>query len=688
MIDETFETGETMKWLRNLILYSVAACLLSGVLYAVTPSSRPGAGAIPYGAGTTFRVWAPNAASASVAGTFNGWNATNRPLAAEADGWWSADVEGAYASHEYKYVFNGSLWKTDPRAKDVVSSVGNGIIVNNVSNWVAFTPPPWNEMVIYEMHIGTFNDAPGDSPGTWQSAIAKLDHIQSLGVNAVEILPVAEFPGDYSMGYNPVNLFAPESVYGSPAAMRSFIEQCHQRGIAVLIDVVYNHLGPSDLDQSLWKFDGTSASADTGGIYFYEDANRHTPWGDTRPNYLSGPVRSFIRDNAMYWLRDYNMDGLRMDGTAYIRQRGIGEPEIHEGWSLMQWINNEIDAAFSQKICIAEDMRDNDWMTKATGAGGAGFDSQWDAGFHHKVVAALTTGNDSDRNMLDIRDAVSHLYNGWDTQRVVYTESHDEVGASSGKSRVPEQIWPGNAGSYYSKKRSILGAGLVFTSPGIPMIFMGQEFLEDGSWQDSDPLEWAKNTTYAGIKQIYTDLIGLRRNLSAHTRGLQGKNVNVYHVNNTDKVVAFHRWWSGGPGDDVVVVANFSSQGFTGYTIGMPRGGRWRVRFNSDWNGYDSGFNNWNSYDANAQLGSKDGLANNANVGIGPYSIIILSQGTDPNLDGIGKVDLKDFAIFAGQWQGGCNGWDSCQGADFDMSGTVDITDLYTFISRWLDDLE
>jgi 1,4-alpha-glucan branching enzyme len=108
------------------------------------------------------------------------------------------------------------------------------------------------------MHIGTYNDAAGGNPGTWNSAIAKLDHIQSLGCNAVEIMPIAEFPGDFSMGYNPVNLFAPESVYGTVDNLRTFIEQCHQRGMAVLIDVVYNHLSPTDLEYSVWKFDGYS----------------------------------------------------------------------------------------------------------------------------------------------------------------------------------------------------------------------------------------------------------------------------------------------------------------------------------------------------------------------------------------------------------------------------------------------
>lgn len=648
------------------------------------PSTRPGMGAIPYGSGVTFRVWAPNASTVNVAGQFNNWSTTSRPLYSEGNGVWSVDVLGAIAGQEYRYVINGNHWRTDPRAKNVLNSNGNGVIVDTAYNWTPFNPPPWNKMIIYEMHIGSYNDVSG--PGTWQSAIAKLDHIQALGVNAVKMMPIAEFPGDYSLGYNPVHLFAPESAYGSPADLRQFVEQCHQRGIAVIIDVVYNHLGPDDLDQSLWKFDGYSAYDDTGGIYFYEDDNRYTPWGNTRPNFSTGQVRSFLRDNVIYWLNEYNMDGIRMDGTAFIRERGYDGPDIPEGWSLMQWINDEIDAAHSQKISIAEDMRDNDWITKTTGEGGAGFDSQWDAGFHHKVVPALTTSADEFRNMWDIRDAITHLYNGWDTQRVIYTESHDEVGSASGKSRVPEQIWPGNAGTYYPKKRSTLGAGLVFTSPGIPMLFMGQEFLEDGAWHDNIPLDWSKTTAYAGILQLYTDLITLRRNQSNTTRGLLAKNVNVFHVNNTEKMIAFHRWFNGGPGDDVIVVANFRNQAYTAYNIGFPRPGRWRVRFNSDWNGYDAEFGNWNSYDTHAVSGAKDGLAYNADIGIGPYSLIILSQGTDPDIDGSKTVDLADFAILAAHWLADCDEWDACNGADFKMTGTVDMVDLYFFMSQWLDE--
>jgi len=141
-------------------------------------------------------------------------------------------------------------------------------------------------------------------------------------------------------------------------------------------------------------------------------------------------------------------------------------------------------------------------------------------------------------------------------QRVIYTESHDEV--VNGKSRVPEEIWPGHADRWFSRKRSTLGATMVFTAPGIPMIFQGQEFLEDGFFQDTDPLNWGRLRTFGGIHLLYRDLIRLRRNWFNHTRGLRGQHINVHHVNNAEEVIAFHRWEHGGPGDDVVVVANFA----------------------------------------------------------------------------------------------------------------------------------
>ncbi|HEX2836800.1 MAG TPA: alpha-amylase family glycosyl hydrolase [Phycisphaerales bacterium] len=486
----------------------------------------------------------------------------------------------------------------------------------------SFTTPSWNQTVIYEMHVGTLNDTAGGTPGTFSSAISRLDQLQALGVNAVKVMPVAEFAGDFSWGYNPAHPYAVEGVYGGMNEYKRFINEAHARGIAVIQDVVHNHYGPSDLD--MWRFDGWF-SGSYGGIFFYNDYRASTPWGDTRPDYGRNEVRGYIRDNVMMWLQEFRADGLRWDSTVNVRNtnNGMGT-DIPDGWSLLQYANNEVNATQGWKMSIAEDLQNNEWLTKDTGAGGAGFDAQWDAGFVHPVRAALITGSDASRDMFAVRDAITHTYNGDAFERVVYTESHDEV--ANGHSRVPEEIWPGNAGSWASKKRSTMGAALVMTSAGIPMIFQGQEVLEDGYFQDTDPVDWTKLTTYAGIQTMYRDLIRLRRNWFDTTRGLRGQNTNVYHINNTNKVIAYHRWEAGGLRDDVVIVANFGNTAYTSYNIGMPRSGLWRVRFNSDWNGYSGDFANSPSNDTTAVSGAKDGLAYNANVGIGPYTVVILSQ--------------------------------------------------------------
>jgi 1,4-alpha-glucan branching enzyme len=457
--------------------------------------------------------------------------------------------------------------------------------------------------------------------------IRKLDYLQDLAINAIQLMPSDEFAGDSSWGYNPADIFAIEEAYGGPSGLRRLVDAAHGRGIAILYDVVYNHLGPSDLD--LWQFDGWS-EAGQGGIYFYNDWRRQTPWGDTRPDYGRGEVRQFIRDNALHWLEDHCCDGLRWDATGWIRNvwGDNNDPgaDLADGWQLMRWINCEIRNRQPWKIPIAEDMQDNEWITKDLTAGGAGFGAQWGAGFMHAVRNAIIPPGDDGRDMLALRDVIAQRFNGNAFGRVNYTESHDEVAASAGQARVPELIWPGNADSFFAQKRSTLGAALVFTAPGIPMIFMGQEFLEWGSWSDASELDWSKLERFAGIRALYRDLIRLRRNWYDTTRGLRGQNVNVFHVNPQDKVVAFHRWDRGGARDDVVVVANFAQRSYDKYRIGLPRGGSWRVRFNSDWGGYGAVFTNCRSVDLSAFPGDSDGMPFAGEVGIGPYSAVILSQ--------------------------------------------------------------
>jgi 1,4-alpha-glucan branching enzyme len=597
-------------------------------------------GATPYRGGTTFRVWAPDATAVTVTGDFTGWSAAGTALASEPGGLWSADVPWAVPGQAYQYLIttgSGQLPpRVDPYARQVVNN-GNGqatkavIYDEGAFDWgeTTFTSPGWTELVIYELHIGSFNEIAGQTIGTLDDAAAKLPYLQDLGINAVELLPVATFEGAVSWGYDPGVPFSVERPYGGPDGLKAFVAAAHALGIAVILDVVYNHFGPDD--SILWQFDGRGPTW-TGGIYFYGerfpgDPRAQTPWG-SRPDYGRPQVRQYLADNAVSWLQDYRLDGLRMDATAYIRNiDGDGDPaqDIPDGWGLLQQINNAVDAAQPWKITIAEDMQGNDWVTAPAATGGAGFDGQWDPDFVQQVRGVLEEVQDADRDMSQVQAALERRYAASGFARVVFTESHDADG--NGRTRVPTEIDPAQPDSWWSKKRSTLGAALVLTAPGIPMLFQGQEFLEQRPFvQDPAPLDWGNVATYAGILELYRDLIRLRRDWFAVTRGLRGEGLNVFHVNDAAKVVAFHRFDQGGPGDDVVVVLNFATTSYQQYSIGLPAPGDWRVRFNSDWNGYDPGFGNWASDDTTASDVPQDGLAYSGAVGLGPYTAVILSQ--------------------------------------------------------------
>ncbi|MBB1517292.1 alpha amylase C-terminal domain-containing protein [Tessaracoccus sp. MC1679] len=584
-----------------------------------------GMGAIITDGGVAFRVWAPHADSVAVTGDFNEWSITADPLGDEGNGFWYGFVEGATAGQEYKFhLTNGEqeLDRIDPYAMQVTNSVGNGVIYDHAAyDWEGETAhcPPHHQMVIYEMHVGSF--APSDDGvGGFHDVIEQLDYLQELGVNTLQIMPVAEFAGDQSWGYNPAHIFAVESAYGGPDAFKTLIKTAHSRGFAVILDVVYNHFGPSDLD--LWQFDGWGENG-KGGIYFYNDDRSSTPWGDTRPDYGREEVRRFIHDNAMMWLREYHVDGLRLDMTPYMRSVHGGGFELEEGFGLMRWITDSLRSQYPGRISIAEDLHGHDRIV-GTEDHGAGFHAQWDAEFVHPVRHAITAMTDEERSLSSIAEAISHNYDGDPFRRVVYTESHDEV--ANGSARVPHEIDPENADGWFAQKRSTVGGALVMTSPGIPMIFQGQEALEGGWFSDDDPLDWDRIKRFEGITKLYKTLIDLRLNRGGVTRGLTGRGLNVYHVNEEDNVIVFQRWMDHGAGDDVVVVVNLSTNTYTDYRIGMPHGGLWKLRFNSDAKLYSSLFGDHDSFDVTAFEEDEDGMGAHSNISVGPYSVLIYSQ--------------------------------------------------------------
>ncbi len=492
-----------------------------------------------------FRVWAPNADSVELVledGTI--------PMEAGDDGTWTVTTDGA-PGLEYLYrITNGddTMDRLDPYARHATNSVGRSIVHDPDFDWqdVEFLTPSIDSLVIYEMHPGTFS-------GNLDDAIDRLPHLVDTGFSAVELMPVAEFAGDQSWGYNPALPFAVESAYGGPQALKRFVREAHRSGLAVILDVVYNHFGPSDLD--LWRFDGWYEGSG-GGIYLYNDHRSETPWGHTRPDYGRPEVRAYIIDNARMWLDEYRLDGLRLDSTINIRTVGgaEGSEELPDGWSIMQALAELRDAAFPGRILIAEDLQRNDWLTKTVGEGGAGFDAQWDAEFVHPVRASLETPSDQGRNVEALAAAVrgSDHRDGWG--RIVYTESHDEV--ANGRTRVVSEIDFEEPEAWYAVGRAMCGMVLTLTARGVPMFFQGQEWLEADYFDDSNPVDWDEaEARKPGTDQI-AKLIRLRAGRDEGATGLRGSGISFETVDNDTDIVAYRRWRNGGIGDEVLVVLN------------------------------------------------------------------------------------------------------------------------------------
>ena len=591
-------------------------------------------GATPYadglGTGVTFRVWSPNATNIAVRGSFNGWGSTAMTEQGTSD-LWSVDVPGVTNRSQYKYYINGTHWWKDPRSRQVTTSGynsgdANSIVYNPSSfNWLGDTRLPVNSsnLVIYEMHVGSFYDPTPASggPGKFTNAVAKLDHLAALGINAVQLLPISEFPTDNSWGYNPADIFAVENNgYGGADGLKTFVREAHARGIRVLLDVVHNHYGPNDLE--LYGFDVGSATR----VYFYTNAGICcTPWGE-RPNYANTNVRSFISDNFKMWLDEYHVDGFRWDAVGAMRRYDAGGGNyvtIPEAGTLIQSINSTI--IDSNAISIAED-----------DSSGMGFDGEWAHGFGGTLINEIVKTNDASRDM----NALKAAMNGSGFFRVLFAETHDLVGDLNGvgNQRLPKRIDSANPGSYAARKRSMLAAAAMLTSPGIPMLFMGQEMLEDLQFSSSYGLDWTHATTYSAVTNFFRDMIYLRRNLDGVSPGLTGPSM-TWHVTQNDapwKLLAFHRHGAT-TNDQVMVVMNFTSNSIPEYIINTwPASGDWYVNLNSDWTKYGGDFGNYGSSLVNV-TGSSGAIA------IGPYSVLILSRQALPNLDSDGDGLLNGW---------------------------------------------
>jgi 1,4-alpha-glucan branching enzyme len=621
--------------------------------------------------GAVFKVWAPGSATAAVAGTFNGWSSTSLPMTKNGAYFTrKAPAPAGSDGQQYKYVFAGNNWKPDARGRALNPGDNSNTYVVNPDGYAwresGFGTPPFEDMVIYELHVGTFsgwNDGL-NRMGRFRDIVdTHLAHLLYLGVNVVELMPVTEFDYYESWGYNPVDNWAPENAYGSPTDLKYTVDKLHQNGIAVILDVVYNHFPYNG--NYLWNYDGAATYFDNPAV--------QTPWGSQAALWKQ-EVREYYVDASLMWLEEYRVDGFRMDATRYMRNNDMFPGGYADGWGLMQDFTSRIRARKVQAITIAEELPNTSAIVNSTASGGAGFDAQWHDQFKIDVRQAVLDAAYGNPQMWNVAGAING--GGYDVAKLVrYVESHDEAGGDGtgpGDERLAVSIDSGNHYSKWAQGRSKMAQGLALLAAGIPMFLQGGEWLEDIKFGSSqyERIDWSKAVSRAPIVLFFRDLIGVRR-ANCGLRANAGQ--IVFHINDGDNVIAFHRWDV--YGNDLVVVASLNNADLHNYQIGFPQYGTWHEILNSQASVYlGNGAGNGGSV---FTVGPAwDGQDQSAYLTIPEMGLLVFRYedpaGRGSDLDHDGDVDVGDYASLqqAGH-QTGCG-----MAADLRENGRIDDEDL------------
>jgi 1,4-alpha-glucan branching enzyme len=573
---------------RTIRQFSAGLALLGllapGPATAQTADSASGATVQGQGASrsVTFRVWAPNASKVSVLGDFNNWRGEALQPDPNQPGHWLLVSRRARPGDAYQFDIDG-LKRRDPRARAVNQEEQKSYILDpREFRWglaESWKMPPKDDLVMYEMHLGTFaHGIPGNAP-PFEQAIKRLPYLKALGINCIQLMPVNEFIGSRSWGYNPGDLYAIESSYGGAESFRKFIQACHTHGIAVLLDIVHNHYGPENI--AVWQFDQAGPSAD-GGIYFYSDPDRAlTEWGP-RPDFSRPEVRSFIIDSVKMFLTEYKLDGFRWDSVHNIRYTQNGTRSNADGDRLLSEANAWMRQHHPDALRIAED--------HAFDAGGVGFEAQWNSAFQ-STLSSLVRSSDSQRD-LHLFAAELERLDGFNW--VNFAECHDSAGDLNKHHRLPVYIDPANPDSLRARALALVAGGIALTVPGFPMLLQGFEMHDTAAFSDNTPVPWARaQNTHAGIVKANADLIRLRRNLKGFTPGLKGEELRVIHCDNSAQVIAYSRNQRNAPRDRAtVVVINFSGKPLKAYGVRFPTSGAWFCHYNSGLAAYAKDFDN------------------------------------------------------------------------------------------------
>jgi len=552
--------------------------------------------------GTAFAVWAPSAKAVRVVGDFNAWDGRVHPMRSMgSSGIWELFIPGVSAGACYKYEIvdakGRSYLKMDPLAFATEAPPRTAAVVTDSAfewqdaEWLsarAASDPHNGPLSIYECHLGSWRRSPDnpDSPLGYRDLAHQLaDYLSEMGFTHVELLPVSEHPFGGSWGYQVSAYFAPSARFGSPDDFRYLIDHLHQRGIGVIVDWVPAHF-PKD-DFALAKFDGTA-------LYEYADPlkGEHPDWGTLVFNFGRNEVRNFLIANALYWIEEFHVDGLRVDAVAsmlyldYSRKPGEWAPNVHggrenlEAVTFVKDLNTVVYGNHPGVLTIAEESTAWPAVSHPIYVGGLGFGFKWNLGWMHDTLGYFSKDPVHRRfHHNNLTFGLLYAFN----ENFILPISHDEV--VHGKGSLLRKM-PGDRWQKFANLRALLA--WMWAHPGKQMIFMGCEFAQDSEWSHDDSLDWhlLDDPSHGGVAALVMQMNAIYRNTPAlWERDFESSGFKWIDTNDTDNnVLSFIRL--GDDGSTMACVANLSPLPRQAYRIGLPAPGEWVEVLNTD----DQGF--------------------------------------------------------------------------------------------------